>query len=218
MLASGSTYPFPAKTDATELRDTYARYEQAHESLAGAARVLLIGAGPVGLELAGEISSAWPDKHVTIVDVAPDIVSGPYKPEFRSELRRQLDERGVDLVLGDGLQEEPPTAPGEPGTFTVTTRSGRQIDATLVPLLRRAARDRLPGRDLAAARTADGFIRTAPTLQVEGHERVFALGDASTIDIKMAVAPSTRPTRSSRTSRPSSRAARPTPSTSRCRR
>ena len=74
--------------------------------------MLLIGAGPVGLELAGEISSAWPDKHVTIVDVAPDIVSGPYKPEFRAELRRQLDERGVELVLGDGLQAEPPTAPG----------------------------------------------------------------------------------------------------------
>ncbi len=187
VLASGSTYPFPAKTDATELRDTYARYEQAHESLAGAGRVLLIGAGPVGLELAGEISSAWPDKHVTIVDVAPDIVAGPYKPEFRAELRRQLAERGVELVLGDGLQAEPPTAPGEPGTFTVTTESGRRIEADLWYRCYgvRPVTDYVAG-DLAAARGPDGFIRTGSTLQVEGHERVFALGDASAIDIKMA--------------------------------
>jgi NADH dehydrogenase FAD-containing subunit len=187
VLASGSTYPFPAKTDATELRDTYARYEQAHESLAGAARVLLLGAGPVGLELAGEISSAWPDKHVTIVDVASDIVAGPYKPEFRSELRRQLDERGVELVLGDGLQAEPPTAPGEPGTVRVRTASGREIEADLWYRCYgvRPVTDYLAG-DLAAARSADGFVRTRPTLQVEGHERVFALGDASSIDIKMA--------------------------------
>lgn len=187
VLASGSTYPFPAKTDATELRDTYARYEQAHETLAAARRVLLLGAGPVGLELSGEITSAWPDKHVTIVDPAPDIVSGPYKPEFRAELRRQLDERGVELVLGDGLRAEPPTAPGEPGTFTVTTQSGRQIEADLWYRCYgvRPVTDYLAG-DLVAARTPDGFVRTGPTLQVDGHERVFAVGDAGAIDIKMA--------------------------------
>ncbi len=37
-----------------------------HAALAAAARVLLVGAGPVGIELAGEIKAVWPSKQVTL--------------------------------------------------------------------------------------------------------------------------------------------------------
>jgi NADH dehydrogenase FAD-containing subunit len=40
--------------------------------------------------------------------------------------------------------------------------------------------------DLEQARTADGFITVRPTLQVPGHDRVFAFGDVSTNLPKMA--------------------------------
>jgi hypothetical protein len=53
--------------------------------------------GRSGLELAGELKAKWPDKKVTIVDRNPDIVTGDYPDEFRAELRRQLDEFGVEL-------------------------------------------------------------------------------------------------------------------------
>jgi apoptosis-inducing factor 2 len=42
------------------------------------------------------------------------------------------------------------------------------------------------GDALAPARRADGFIEVGPTLQVAGQTTVFAVGDISTADSKMA--------------------------------
>jgi NADH dehydrogenase FAD-containing subunit len=187
VIATGSTYPFPAKVDTIGIADTHARYEAAHVALAAADRVMLLGAGPVGLELAGEIAAVWPDKHITLVDAADDVLSGPFKQELRDELRRQLDALGVEVVLGSPLAVLPATEPGELGAFTVETTDGRTVTADLwykafgvTPVT-----DHLTG-DLHAARRDDGFIETGPTLQVAGHQNVFALGDASSIDTNMA--------------------------------
>src|ERR1700674_2958998 len=69
VLATGSSYPFPAKIDEPDSPAARSRLLAAHEAVLAASRVLLIGAGPSGLELAGEIKSFSPAKQVTIVDV-----------------------------------------------------------------------------------------------------------------------------------------------------
>ena len=57
VLATGSTYPFPAKSNAHDAEDAIDNYRAAYTELTQAERVLLVGAGPVGVELAGEITS-----------------------------------------------------------------------------------------------------------------------------------------------------------------
>jgi NADH dehydrogenase FAD-containing subunit len=187
VLATGSSYAFPAKTD---LIDTEAAHEQvraAYRALLEADRVMLLGAGPVGIELAGEIRYTWPEKSITILDVGGEMLRGPYKPELKAELRRQLDELGVKMVLGSPLVQPPPTMAGEAGTFTVRTGAGDEITADIwfqcfgvLP-----SSDYL-GDGLLPARRADGYVEVEPTLQVVGQETVFALGDLSTADAKMA--------------------------------
>ena len=186
VLATGSRYPYPAKTDSPDRESAMARYQATHEQMARAERVLILGAGPVGIELAGEISSAWPSKAITIVDPMHDIVVGPYKQELREELRRQLEARGIELVLGTTI-EEPPTEPGIEGAFSVNASGGRTLEADIWFRCYGVApvSDYLTG-GLAAARQADGFIEVNQQLQVAGQSSVFALGDVSTIDIKMA--------------------------------
>ncbi|MGC5411214.1 FAD-dependent oxidoreductase, partial [Streptomyces sp. DT225] len=76
VLASGSDYPFPAKTDTDLAGEALARIREAHRELAGAGRVLITGAGPVGLELSGEIKAVWPEKHVVIIDQADELLPG----------------------------------------------------------------------------------------------------------------------------------------------
>src|ERR1700722_12518940 len=68
VLATGSTYPFPAKSDEPVTAAAHEQYRAAHDALAAAGRVLLIGAGAVGIELAGEIKATWPGKQVTLLD------------------------------------------------------------------------------------------------------------------------------------------------------
>lgn len=182
VLATGSSYPFPAKFATTDVWSTIATIRIAHDDLAAAANVLLVGAGPVGLELAGEIKAAWPDKAVAVVDPAQDILGGAFSAEFRAELRRQLDILGVELILGTTLRDEPPSAPGEAKTFIVRTASEREITADIwfrcygvTPVSGYLA------ADLASARRADGALHVTPQLRLSGQGTVFAVGDLTAI-------------------------------------
>jgi NADH dehydrogenase FAD-containing subunit len=187
VLATGSTYPFPAKSGAETTAEAHDKVRAAHAALAAANRVLLIGAGPVGIELAGEIKAVWPDKQVTLLDVADDVLGARFGPKVKAEVRRQLAGIGVGLALSSPLREPPQTAPGELSPFTVTTQAGQELTADIwfrcygvSPVS-----EYLAG-DLASARRPDGFIEVTPQLQVAGQDRVFAIGDVSDADHKMA--------------------------------
>ena len=131
VLATGSAYPFPAKSDLDSTAAAHDRTLAAHAALAAAGRVLLLGAGPVGVELAGEITATWPDKDVTLIDPAGDILGARFRPELKAEIRRQLSEIGVHVLLGTQLVASPPGQPGELGTFTVRTDSGVELTADI---------------------------------------------------------------------------------------
>ncbi len=191
VLATGSSYPFPAKSDTDATVDAHEKTLGTHAALAAAARVLLVGAGAVGIELAGEIKAVWPSKRVALVNVAGEVLGGPFRADLRAELRRQLDALGVQVLLGSPLRAAPPTEPGELRTFTVATEAGTEVTADIwfrcygvIP-----ASDYLAG-GLASARRADGHIEVTPALQVAGQDRVFAIGDVSTADRNVAGAAS----------------------------
>ena len=187
VLASGSSYPFPAKSDQTSTSDAIARYRSAHDDLKRAGRVMLLGAGAVGLEFAGEIAAAWPDKDVVLVDLAPDILPGPYDPRLRAEVNRQLDDIGIRRILGSPLVQLPPVPAGELGTFTVNTTDGTAIEADIwFRCYGIAPQTDYVAGDLLAARTAEGYLEVTPELRVVGFEKVYALGDISAIDVNKA--------------------------------
>jgi NADH dehydrogenase FAD-containing subunit len=187
VLATGSRYPFPAKTDRADSAVAMEHYREAHANLARADRVMLLGAGPVGLELAGEIAAAWPEKRIVLVDQAPEILPGPFRPELRDEVAHQLDELGVERVLGGALTSPPDSEPGEVKEFSVRTATGAVVEADIwfrcygvEPIT-----NYLVG-GLAAARDAAGYLDVTPALRVVGFDRVYALGDIAAIDVNKA--------------------------------
>jgi NADH dehydrogenase FAD-containing subunit len=186
VLATGSGYPFPFKFDDAVSRAVRERLLATHAELARAFRVLIAGAGPVGLELAGEIKTVWPDKHVTVVDPAPQLVPG-FEAQMRDDLRRQLDALGVDVRLGITLGAEPPAEPGRTGSFTVPS-SGGDISADIWFRAYGVSLDTgYLSADLGAVRTPEGRIRVTETLNVEGYGHIYAIGDITDIaEAKMA--------------------------------
>jgi apoptosis-inducing factor 2 len=187
VLATGSRYPFPAKTDLIVGELARQQVRTAHQALIDAQRVLLIGAGPVGIELAGEMGHRWPDKSIVLLDAVDEVLGGPYNPLLKAELRRQLEALNIELRLGSPLRQMPPTHPGELATFTVTTEDGNEITADIWFRCHGIA----PNSDylsetLASARRPDGFVDVTASLQVVGQQTVFALGDLSTADAKIA--------------------------------
>jgi apoptosis-inducing factor 2 len=188
VLATGSSYPFPAKTDEPEIASARSRLRAAHEALLGAERALIVGAGPAGLELAGEIKAFHPDKHVTIADVAPDILTGPYDQELRDELRRQLDALGVELRLGTALSELPSAPPATLSPIAIATADGDQLvaDIWFRAFGVRPQSDYLEGGSLDDRRDESGYVRVDEHLRVVGENQVFAIGDLADADRDMA--------------------------------
>jgi NADH dehydrogenase FAD-containing subunit len=187
VLATGSRYPFPAKSAHDESAEAIAHYGAMRANLEAAGRVLLLGAGAVGLELAGEIAAAWPGKKITLVDISDTVLPGPYDPALRAEIERQLDGSGVTRVLGSPLAQPPVTEPGELKTITVSTVDGRTVETDIwfrcygvAPIT-----GYLAGA-LAGARTADGYLEVTPELQLAGSDRVYAVGDIVALDANKA--------------------------------
>ena len=68
VFATGSTYPFPAKYSSYRSSVAKARLEQLHENLSRARSVMIVGGGTVGIELTGELASAFPGLDIMIVE------------------------------------------------------------------------------------------------------------------------------------------------------
>ncbi len=188
VLATGSAYPFPAKVEEPDVASARARVLEAHEALLGAERVLIVGAGPAGLELAGEIKAFHPSKRVTIADISPDILAGPYDQALRDELRRQLDTLGIELRLNAQLHELPDAAPATLAPITVHTANGGTLDADIWfrAFGVRPHSEYLAGGSLDDRRNERGYLRVDEHLRVAGEERTFAIGDLGDADRDMA--------------------------------
>jgi NADH dehydrogenase FAD-containing subunit len=189
VLATGSGYPYPAKPRhaTTSIAQQLNDLRETHGELAGTERVLILGAGPVGLELAGEIKDVWPDKYVIILDRADQLLPG-FLPQVRSELRHQLDELGIDVRMSTGLTALPTAEAGRAGRFAVTTDKGEEIVADIW--------FQAFGVEINTGYLADGHLsplteqKAVPVterLNVQGYEHIYAIGDIADLpDPKMA--------------------------------
>ena len=110
ILATGATYNYPISPappvasgsgpKTTTLIDRYHEWKKAHEKLRGAKRVLVLGGGAVGVELAAEILDRESDTALTLVDAQPALVS-LFPPSVGAYAEEWLCRRGADLRLGE---------------------------------------------------------------------------------------------------------------------
>ncbi|CAM3275948.1 NAD(P)/FAD-dependent oxidoreductase [Stackebrandtia soli] len=191
VLATGTTYSFPAKVDELQSSAAKMRYHVLTQALYGSGRVLLLGGGPVGVELAGEIKTMWPDKDVTILEPAADILSRSFVKGFkrdlaanmRAELHRQLEAMGVQVILGSSLSHQLPTVAGEARTFTATTWGGRKITADIwFRCFGRQPASGMLSSGISKARRPDGYLSVTNELRLPRQETIFSIGDVAATD------------------------------------
>ncbi|MEU2021262.1 FAD-dependent oxidoreductase [Streptomyces sp. NPDC016469] len=187
VLATGSSYAYPAKPVSDSVAEMLDDLRRTHKELLPAERVLILGAGPVGLELAGEIKEVWPDKHVIIADPATELLPG-FQPEVVDDLRGQLAARGIEMRLGTGLRALPDPVSGRAETFTVTTADGEALTADIWFRAYGTAvnSDYLADGNLTPL-TPEGRVPVTEFLHIRGHDHVYAVGDITDVDeAKMA--------------------------------
>lgn len=92
VIASGSRYPTLPLAKSNSAFDFAERNQEmldAHQSLVSAKSVLVIGGGVVGVEFAGEIASAFPDKEITLAH-STDTLLDNLKPKAQRKALEQL--------------------------------------------------------------------------------------------------------------------------------
>lgn len=111
VLAAGSTYPGLIKATPNEvtIAQRQQQWDVAANELEKAQTVAIVGAGAVGVELAGEIRDKYPagTKRVMLVDMAPTILPG-MEPGSIRYATKWLQDNDVEMYLGSPLKKIDP--------------------------------------------------------------------------------------------------------------
>ncbi|SNY75147.1 NADH:flavorubredoxin reductase NorW [Enterobacter sp. CC120223-11] len=175
VLATGAA-PFVPPVPGKELMITLnsqQEYGAAQAALHDAKRVLIVGAGLIGTELAMDCNRAG--KAVSVVDNSASILSALMPPEVSSRLQHRLTEAGVHLLLKSQLQGLEKTQ----GGVCVRLDRNRAIEVDAVI----AAAGLRPEIALArsAGITVNRGIVVDSTLQTSD-SAIYALGDCAEIN------------------------------------
>ncbi|KAI0823945.1 FAD/NAD-P-binding domain-containing protein [Trametes gibbosa] len=172
VLATGSSWSGPLAFPDKEA-DLRAHLTDWRGKFQKAKHVVIVGAGAVGLELAGEIKEVSPNKKVTIVHSDAKLINDTYPDKFRKDIERRARALGIEFILGDKLDTPPE------GTVGVTTHNGKSIpDADLVvPAFGSRPNTSFISTLGTGVVTERGTVRVNQFLEVPGHPGVFAAGD-----------------------------------------
>lgn len=143
---------------------------------------VVVGGGFIGLEMAENLTELG--IKVTIAEKLPQVMR-TLDFEMAQFVHQELNARGVDLVLGDGISGF------EDGGATVRLESGRALKADMVILSIGVAPENTLAKSAGLALGSRGHIRTNEHLQTldaktgEVVPDIYAIGDA--IEVKDAV-------------------------------
>lgn len=175
VLATGAT-PFIPPVPGRELMltlNSQREYGAAQSQLRDAKRVLIVGGGLIGCELAMDFCRAG--KAVTVVDNSASMLSALMPPEASSRLQHRLTDMGVDLMLKSQLQSLAQNADGI--RVTLDRQRTLTVDAVV------AAAGLRPETALArhaGLQTHRGVVVNSQ-LQTS-HPAIYALGDCAEIN------------------------------------
>ena len=68
------------------------------EAVAAAKNILIVGGGPVGVELAGEIVDQHKDKNITIVTKSEKLVTPDFDEKFQNSIKSLIEQNNVKVI------------------------------------------------------------------------------------------------------------------------
>lgn len=163
----------PGEAGIAGLRAANARIS---DQIAAAQNIVIVGAGPVGTELAGEIGHFMPGKKVTLVSADASLF--PMMPaKLGKGLLAKLRKAGVKVVLG--AKAEDLQSLTEPYAGSLRLSNGQTLTADLiVPAIGSRANSDLLAALPGAVKTTANRVKGDAWMRPSTLGNVFALGDA----------------------------------------
>ena len=183
--AAEHAFPLYTLMNAVKLRNQVMRqFEAAVQNPAmiddGALNFVIVGAGPTGVETAGALADLFynllpKDYHelatekarIILVEMGREVLP-PYKQNLREYARNELEERGVELRLGEAVAEVGPTS--------VKLKSGEVIKAHTLVWAAGVQANPL-ARMLGMPQGRGGRVKLNSDLSLPEHPEIFVVGD-----------------------------------------
>ena len=181
VISTGVTNGFWRQPHLQSSAEVSTELQTAHEKLAAAARIAVVGGGTAAVSSAFNIATRWPDKSVELY-FPHDRALVNHHPRVWGQVRRRLQAAGVHLheghraVIPEGFGCDALTS--EPVEFS-TGQPPAQADAVLWATGPVKPNSGWLPRELL---DDDGFVTVTPTLQLPGHPNLFAIGDVAATD------------------------------------
>lgn len=181
VISTGVTNGFWRRPALQTSEEISADLRAAHERLAAADSVAVVGGGAAAVNSAANVAAAWPDKQVDLY-FPGDRALTHHHPRVWRRVQQRLTDLGVRLHPGHRA-----AVPAGFGCDRITDEPVRwstgQPPATADAVLWTVGRVR-PNTDWIPGELLDdgGFVRVTPELQVPGRPAVFAIGDVAATD------------------------------------
>jgi NADPH-dependent 2,4-dienoyl-CoA reductase/sulfur reductase-like enzyme/rhodanese-related sulfurtransferase len=134
-------------------------------------RVAIIGAGFIGLEMAEQLHAIG--KQVSVIELQPQVLP-QLDAEMAGPLAKALREKGVELILGDGIEG----FERQPDGIAAMLKSGKSLETGLVILSIGVRPENGLAKDAGLALGPRGHI-IADKYQLTSDSDIYAVGDAS---------------------------------------
>nr|XP_047925490.1 ferroptosis suppressor protein 1 isoform X1 [Anser cygnoides] len=191
ILATGSNGPFPGKFNKViDMESAIQTYEDMVKEIEKAERILVVGGGAAGVEMAAEIKTEYPAKEVTLIHSKIALADAELLHSVRQEVKEILLRKGVRLLLGERVSNmENLTTNQFQKDMVVRTEKGTEVAVDMVVLCTgikinsSAYASAFAGDKLAS----NGALHVNKHLQLEGYENIYAIGDCADLkEPKMA--------------------------------
>ncbi|XP_073256288.1 ferroptosis suppressor protein 1-like [Porites lutea] len=193
VFACGSSVPFPGKLPlGTSMEDALKLYKECTDQVIKSDRIVVIGGGAVGLELAGELANDYPKKKITLVHNREEILDDRMAPKFIKKARDGLKGLKVETILGERVNMDDlnfdSDKPWISGPLTLTTDKGTSIETDLVFRCTGLKVNSIAYQSkLSDKMEKNGSLKVDRFLRVEEIENLFAIGDCNnTPELKLA--------------------------------
>jgi NADH dehydrogenase FAD-containing subunit len=184
IVATGSINGKPFKPINDDIGEFIASSAAVHAALRDARHVAIVGAGAVGVELAGEIATGMPGKAVTLISNVP--IFGDYPSKLRDKLMADFKQVGIELIEGRKAQlsQIDATLPGP-----VVLDNGAVVPADLIiPALGSRVVSH-PLADVPGVRLGrNGRVSVDQWLRPTSRSNLFAFGDMADSGELMTIA------------------------------
>lgn len=181
VISTGTSGPFPTKHNFSSYQEAIRQYEELVIKVQKAETITVIGGGAAGLEVAGEIITAYPTKKVNLVHGGSALCQYPNVTEaFQQKILDWFKSWKVNVFLKARVVNLKDIVDKKPGV--VITDGGENLDSDLILKATGLKVNSAPYKTALADKIGDhGALKVDEYLRVEGYENIYAVGDCNNV-------------------------------------